>query len=290
MVGTQEGFVEVALGLASGLESVIADARAMAIESAEQQRKATAATQDALGLARQAAHVLEAEKVRVTSEMVAKVAPQLVEGVRHALVIKEQRFNRNMEWTRAALIGSRHLRPGDRRLHLAHRSGLAAPLAGVVREHCVAAMSRYLDGQDSRGPPALRHERLSAEMILAVRTDPSAASALSSRGGGIAPETSAGRSAGISVLRCLVTCRSGALSSAGHGSSAGTACLGGPSASDDTGRSAAGCTAGRREWAWATSPSRRERHPFWAAPGADRVAGAVELAAEVPPAAMRSTR
>lgn len=106
MVGTQEGFVEVALGLASGLEAVIADARSMAIESAEQQRKATAATQDALGLARQAAHVLEAEKVRVTSEMVAKVAPQLVEGVRHALVIKEQRFNRNMEWTRAALIGA----------------------------------------------------------------------------------------------------------------------------------------------------------------------------------------
>lgn len=106
MMGTQEGFVEVALGLASGLEAVIADARAMAIESAEQQRKATAATRDALGLARQAAHVLEAEKVRVTSEMVAKVAPQLVEGVRHALVIKEQRFNRNMEWTRAALIGA----------------------------------------------------------------------------------------------------------------------------------------------------------------------------------------
>ena len=45
MVGTQEGFVEVALGLASGLEAVIADARKMAIESAEQQRKATAATQ-----------------------------------------------------------------------------------------------------------------------------------------------------------------------------------------------------------------------------------------------------
>ena len=78
MVGTQEGFVEVALGLASGLEAVIADARTMAIESAEQQRKATAATQDALGLARQAAHVLETEKLRVTSEMVAKVAPQLV--------------------------------------------------------------------------------------------------------------------------------------------------------------------------------------------------------------------
>ncbi len=106
MVGTQEGFVEVALGLASSLESVIADARAMAIESAEQQRKATAATQDALGLARQAAHVLEAEKVRVTTEMVAKVAPQLVEGVRHALVIKEQRFNRNLEWRRAALMGA----------------------------------------------------------------------------------------------------------------------------------------------------------------------------------------
>ena len=106
MVGTQEGFVEVALGLASGLEAVIADARTMAIESAEQQRKATAATQDALGLARQAAHVLETEKVRVTSEMVAKVAPQLVEGVRHALVIKEQRFNRNMEWTRAVLMGA----------------------------------------------------------------------------------------------------------------------------------------------------------------------------------------
>ncbi len=106
MVGTQEGFVEVALGLASGLESVIADARAMAIASAEQQRKATAATQDALGLARQAAHVLEAEKVRVTTEMVAKVAPQLVEGVRHALVIKERRFNRNLEWKRAALTGA----------------------------------------------------------------------------------------------------------------------------------------------------------------------------------------
>ena len=106
MIATQEGFVEVALSLASGLESIIADARVMAEESAARQRKATAAAQDALGLARQAAHVLEAEKVRVTTEMVAKVAPQLVEGVRHALVIKEQRFNRNMEWTRAALMGA----------------------------------------------------------------------------------------------------------------------------------------------------------------------------------------
>ena len=106
MIGTQVGFVDVALSFSEGLAAAVADARVMARESAEQQRKATAATQDALGLARQAAHVLEAEKVRVTSEMVAKVAPQLVEGVRHALVIKEQRFNRNMEWTRAALIGA----------------------------------------------------------------------------------------------------------------------------------------------------------------------------------------
>ena len=106
MIGTQVGFVDVALGFAEGLAAAVADARAMAQESAEQQRKATAATQDALGLARQAAHVLEVEKVRVTTEMVAKVAPQLVEGVRHALVIKERRFNRNLEWKRAALTGA----------------------------------------------------------------------------------------------------------------------------------------------------------------------------------------
>ena len=106
MIGTQVGFVDVALSFAEGLAAAVADARVMAQESAEQQRKATTATQDALGLARQAAHVLEVEKVRVTTEMVAKVAPQLVEGVRDALVIREQRFNRNMEWTRAALTGA----------------------------------------------------------------------------------------------------------------------------------------------------------------------------------------
>ena len=106
MIGTQVGFVDVALSFAEGLAAAIADARAMAQESAEQQARATAATQAALGLAREAARVLDVEKVRVTTEMVAKVAPALVEGVRHALVIKEQRFNRNMEWTRAALVGA----------------------------------------------------------------------------------------------------------------------------------------------------------------------------------------
>ena len=106
MIGTQVGFVDVALSFAEGLAAAVADARVMAQESVEQQRKATTATQNALGLARQAAHVLEAEKVRVTTEMVAKVAPQLVEGVRHALVIKEQRFNRNQEWKRAVLTGT----------------------------------------------------------------------------------------------------------------------------------------------------------------------------------------
>ena len=38
--------------------------------------------------------------------MVNKVAPELVKGVRHALVIRERRFNRKMEWTRAALAGA----------------------------------------------------------------------------------------------------------------------------------------------------------------------------------------
>ena len=106
MIGTQVGFVDVALSFAEGLAVAVADARVMAQESAEHQRRATAATQEALGLAREAARVLEVEKVRVTTEMVAKVAPQLVEGVRHALVIKEQRFNRNLEWKRAALTGA----------------------------------------------------------------------------------------------------------------------------------------------------------------------------------------
>lgn len=106
MIGTQVGFVEVALGLAAGFEKVIADARTMAKESAKQQQLATAAAQQSLKLARSAADVLETEKVKVTTEMIKRVVPELVKGVREAVVIRERRYNRYVEWRRAILSGA----------------------------------------------------------------------------------------------------------------------------------------------------------------------------------------
>jgi hypothetical protein len=48
---------------------------------------------------------LEVEKTKVTAQLIDRIVPDMIRGVKDALVIKERRRDRNMEWTRALGAG-----------------------------------------------------------------------------------------------------------------------------------------------------------------------------------------
>ena len=56
--------------------------------------------------ARGAVNTLEAERMRVAAEMISSVAPQIVQGVRDAVVIREIRYNKSLQWKRAGSIAT----------------------------------------------------------------------------------------------------------------------------------------------------------------------------------------
>jgi hypothetical protein len=106
MIGTQEGFAELAVGLVDGLQLVLDEARRLAQMELERQRTALKETQIALNTAKFAASQMELEKERVTTKLIAQVVPDMIKATKTALVIREQRFNRNIEWSRAMGTGT----------------------------------------------------------------------------------------------------------------------------------------------------------------------------------------
>lgn len=112
MIGTQAGFADLALSLGESLHAIVRDARATAEEELARQRVLTQQTRVALENANGAilnmeegARVviarLEAEKTKVTTQLIDRIVPDMIRGVKDALVIKERRRDQNMEWTRA---------------------------------------------------------------------------------------------------------------------------------------------------------------------------------------------
>ena len=112
MIGTQAGFAELALSLGEALHVIIRDARATAEQELARQRVLTQQTRTALENASGAilnmekgADVviarLEDKKKEVTTQLIDRIVPDMIRGVKEALVIKERRRDKNMEWTRA---------------------------------------------------------------------------------------------------------------------------------------------------------------------------------------------
>lgn len=117
MLGTQVGFAEFALTTAEALQATVAEARATAEEELARQRVVTAETRVALQNARDAIAAmetggqgairkLEIEQATVTTKLINGIVPEMIKGVRHALVIKQHRYNHNVEWARGLGIGA----------------------------------------------------------------------------------------------------------------------------------------------------------------------------------------
>jgi hypothetical protein len=117
MIGTQSGFADLALSLADELHAVVRQARATAVEELARQRVVTEETRYALGEAsaaitnlkigaKVAIQQIEAEKAAAMTKLIKSIVPEMVRGVRHALVIKERRYNHAVEWMRGLGIGA----------------------------------------------------------------------------------------------------------------------------------------------------------------------------------------
>ncbi len=71
-----------------------------------QLRAATQAADLAVRQAKLAQTSLEVQRETLVARMVETIAPQLAKGVKEWVVIRERRYNRNVEWARAAAVGS----------------------------------------------------------------------------------------------------------------------------------------------------------------------------------------
>ena len=117
MIGTQAGFVDVALALAEALDGVVQSARMAAEDELAKQRVVTERTRQTLAKAngvienldrgaRLAIERIEVEKTEVLTQLVRDILPDMTRGVRKALVIRERRYNHEREWGRALCIGA----------------------------------------------------------------------------------------------------------------------------------------------------------------------------------------
>jgi hypothetical protein len=84
---------------------VAVEMKALAEEELAKLRVMLEMTRAALATARGAVKDLETEKVRVVSEMVQIVAPEVVKGIKDAVVIRQVRYNQGVQWRRAAYVG-----------------------------------------------------------------------------------------------------------------------------------------------------------------------------------------
>jgi hypothetical protein len=117
MIGTQGGFADIALSVAEALDGVVREARATATEELARQRVVTEETRYALGEAsaavanmkngaKVAIQQIEAEKTAAMTKLITSIVPEMVRGVREAVVIKERRYNHAVEWMRGLGIGA----------------------------------------------------------------------------------------------------------------------------------------------------------------------------------------
>jgi hypothetical protein len=117
MIGTQSGFAELALSLAEALNNIVQNVRASAEDELAKQRVVTERTRQTLAKAngvienldkgaRRAIEQIEVDKTEVLTQLVKDILPDMTRGVREALVIKQRRYNHNLEFIRALCVGA----------------------------------------------------------------------------------------------------------------------------------------------------------------------------------------
>lgn len=117
MIGTQAGFAELALSLGEALHASVLNARATAEEELARQRVVLEETRIALQelrgaqadmeeSGRLALEKLDLEKTKVTTQLVDRIVPDMIRGVKEAIVIRERRYNHTVEFNRALGIGA----------------------------------------------------------------------------------------------------------------------------------------------------------------------------------------
>lgn len=113
---TQAGFSDLALSLADGLQALLEEARSTAEEELARQRVVLQQTKAALqalsgaqadmeAKGKLALERLELEKTKVTTQLIERIVPDMIRGVKEAIVIKERRYNHTVEFNRAVGIG-----------------------------------------------------------------------------------------------------------------------------------------------------------------------------------------
>jgi hypothetical protein len=116
MISTQAGFAEVALGVGDALLAIVERAKAAGEDELARQRVMTERTRQTLAKAsgvienldrgaRQAIEKIEVDKTAVLAQLVKDILPDMTRGVREALVIKQRRYNHNLEFVRALCLG-----------------------------------------------------------------------------------------------------------------------------------------------------------------------------------------
>jgi hypothetical protein len=117
MIGTQAGFAELALSVGDALLTIVDRAKAAAEDELARQRVVTERTRQTLTKAngvienldrsaRLAIEKIEVEKTEVLTQLVKDILPDMTRGVREALVIRERRYNHDLEWRRALGVGA----------------------------------------------------------------------------------------------------------------------------------------------------------------------------------------
>lgn len=85
---------------------LLARLKEVAEEELARQRVVTHETRIALTEARGAVQNLELEKDKVTAQLINRIVPEMIQGTKAALVIRERRYNRNFECGRAFAAGA----------------------------------------------------------------------------------------------------------------------------------------------------------------------------------------
>jgi hypothetical protein len=87
-----------------GVNRAVSDARAATEGDLNRLRAGVTAAEIALNQARTTHTILEVQRETLVSRMIGDIAPRIAAGLKDLLVIRERRFNRNVEWGRRAAV------------------------------------------------------------------------------------------------------------------------------------------------------------------------------------------
>ena len=100
MISTQEGFVDAALCLMEGFRKILDGARVLHEDELARLRVSNERAQINLEVVRFAEQNLDRKREEVTQQLTSRIVPDMVKAVQKAVVIREERFNkeRNLRW------------------------------------------------------------------------------------------------------------------------------------------------------------------------------------------------